>query len=46
MAEALSRQADVVLRPEICNDRGWISAIRASTIVPGREIAERHLGEN
>ena len=45
MAESLGREADIVLHPQICDDR-WVD-FRDPTrfIIPGREIAERYLGE-
>jgi predicted acylesterase/phospholipase RssA len=45
MAESLARQADIVLRPQICDDR-WIDFREpARFIKPGRQIAERYLDE-
>jgi NTE family protein len=45
MAETLGRQADIVLRPEICDDR-WVDFRNpAKYIALGRKIAERRLGE-
>ena len=45
MAESLGRQADIVLRPQICDDH-WVD-FRSPTrfIAPGRKIAERYLDE-
>ena len=45
MAETLGRGADIVLRPEICDDR-WVDFRNPSRfILPGRQIAERYLDE-
>jgi NTE family protein len=45
MAESLGRQADIVLRPEICDDR-WVDfRSPGKYIALGRKIAERHLEE-
>lgn len=45
MAESLSRRADVVLYPEICEDRWFDFRNPGKFIGPGRKIAERHLAE-
>jgi NTE family protein len=45
MAEALGRQADIVLRPQICDDRWLDFRDPGRFIKPGREIAQRHLEE-
>ena len=45
MAESLSRQADIVLRPQICDDRWLDFRDPGRFIKPGRQIAERHLDE-
>jgi len=45
MAEALGRQADVVLHPQICDDR-WVDFREPGRFIkPGREVAERYLDE-
>ncbi len=45
MAESLGRQADIVLRPEICDDR-WLDFRDPGRFIrPGRQIAERYLDE-
>ncbi|HEY2328470.1 MAG TPA: hypothetical protein VGI63_01505, partial [Verrucomicrobiae bacterium] len=45
MAESSSRHADVVLRPQICDDR-WLDFREPGRFIkPGRQIAERHLDE-
>lgn len=45
MAESLGRQADIVLRPQICDDH-WVDfRSPARFIAPGRKIAERYLDE-
>jgi len=45
MAESLGREADIVLHPQICDDR-WVDfRDPARFIKPGREIAERYLDE-
>jgi NTE family protein len=45
MAETLGRGADIVLRPEICDDR-WTDFRNPSRFIqPGRQIAERYLDE-
>lgn len=45
MAEALSRQADIVLRPEISDDY-WVDFRDPGRFIePGRRIAERYLDE-
>jgi NTE family protein len=45
MAEALGRGADIVLRPEISDDR-WIDFREPTRFIqPGRKIAERYLDE-
>ncbi|HTV63503.1 MAG TPA: patatin-like phospholipase family protein, partial [Verrucomicrobiae bacterium] len=45
MSESLSRQADIVLRPRVCDDR-WVDFRSPGRfIAAGREIAERHLPE-
>jgi predicted acylesterase/phospholipase RssA len=45
MAEAGSRRADVVLRPDICSDRWMDYRSPGQYIAAGREIALRQLGE-
>jgi NTE family protein len=45
MSESLSRQADVVLRPRICDDRWMDYRNPGPFITAGRQIAERHLPE-
>jgi NTE family protein len=45
MAEALGRQADLVLRPQICEDNWMDFRNPGRFIQPGRQIAERLLGE-
>jgi len=45
MAESSGRQADIVLRPQICDDR-WLDFRDPGRFIrPGRQIAERHLDE-
>ncbi len=45
MAESLGREADIVLRPEICDDR-WIDFREPGRFIkPGRQITERYLDE-
>jgi NTE family protein len=45
VAEASCRDADVVLRPEICDDR-WLDYGHPGKFIElGREVAERHLDE-
>jgi NTE family protein len=45
MAESLGRQADIVLRPQICDDR-WLDFRDPGRFIrAGRQIAERHLDE-
>lgn len=45
MAETLGRGADLVLRPEICDDR-WVDFRNPGRFIqPGRQIAERYLDE-
>lgn len=45
MSESLGRQADIVLRPRICDDR-WLDFRNPGPfIAAGRQIAERHLPE-
>jgi NTE family protein len=45
MAESLGRKADIVLRPQICDDR-WIDFRDPGRFIqPGRQIAERYLDE-
>ncbi|HKW29538.1 MAG TPA: patatin-like phospholipase family protein [Verrucomicrobiae bacterium] len=45
MAESLGRQADLVLRPQICDDR-WLDFRDPGRFIhAGRQIAERHLDE-
>jgi NTE family protein len=45
MAESLGREADIVLRPEICDDR-WVDFRDPGRFIrPGRQIAERYLDE-
>jgi NTE family protein len=45
MAETLGRKADIVLRPQICDDR-WLDFRDPGRFIrPGREIAERYLDE-
>jgi NTE family protein len=45
MAETLGREADLVLRPEICDDR-WVDFREPGRFIqPGRQIAERYLDE-
>jgi hypothetical protein len=45
MAETLGRQADLLLRPQICDDRWMDFRDPGRFIRPGRQIAERYLGE-
>jgi NTE family protein len=45
MSESLSRQADIVLRPRICDDRWMDFRNPGPFITAGRQIAERHLPE-
>jgi NTE family protein len=45
MAETLGRGADIVLRPEICDDRWTDFRNPGRFIRPGRQIAERYLDE-
>ena len=45
MAETLARGADIVLRPEICDDRWTDFRDPGRFIQPGRQIAERYLDE-
>lgn len=45
MAESLGRQADIELRPEICNDRWLDFRDPGKFIKAGRQIAERYLDE-
>jgi NTE family protein len=45
MAESLGRQADIVLRPQICEDN-WVDFRDPERFIkPGRQIAERYLDE-
>ena len=45
IAEALGRQADIVLRPQICDDR-WLDFRDPGRFIrAGRQIAERYLDE-
>ena len=45
MAEASCQMADLVLRPEIYDDR-WLDYRHPKKFITlGREVAERHLGE-
>ena len=45
MAEAACRMADMVLRPDICDDR-WVDYRNPGKFIKlGREEAERHLEE-
>jgi NTE family protein len=45
IAESLGRGADIVLRPQICDDR-WVDFRHPSRfILPGRQITERYLDE-
>jgi len=45
IAESLGRQADIVLRPQICDDR-WLDFRDPGRFIhAGRQIAERHLDE-
>jgi NTE family protein len=45
MAETLGRGANIVLRPEICDDR-WVDFRDPGRFIqPGRQIAERYLDE-
>ena len=45
MAESLGRQADIILRPQICDDRWMDFRNPGRFIAPGRQIAERYLDE-
>jgi NTE family protein len=45
MAESLSRRADVILSPAICEDRWFDFRHPDKFILPGRKIAEQHLAE-
>jgi NTE family protein len=45
MAESLGRQADIVLRPQVCDDRWLDFRDPGRFIQPGRQIAERYLAE-
>jgi NTE family protein len=45
MSESLSRQADIVLRPRICDDRWMDFRNPGPFITAGRQIAECHLPE-
>lgn len=45
MSETLSRQADIVLRPRICDDRWMDFRNPGPFIAAGRQIAEKHLPE-
>lgn len=45
MAESLSRRADIVLCPAICEDSWFDFRHPDKFILPGRKIAERHLAE-
>ncbi|HTX20513.1 MAG TPA: patatin-like phospholipase family protein [Candidatus Aquilonibacter sp.] len=45
MAESLGRKADIVLRPQICDDRWLDFRDPGRFIQPGRQIAERYLDE-
>ncbi|HEX3628503.1 MAG TPA: patatin-like phospholipase family protein [Verrucomicrobiae bacterium] len=45
MSESLGRQADIVLRPRICDDRWMDFRNPGPFITAGRQIAERHLPE-
>ena len=45
MAESLGRQADIVLRPQICEDNRVDFRDPGRFIKPGRQIAERYLDE-
>jgi len=45
IAESLGRQADIVLRPQICDDR-WLDFRDPGRFIhAGRQIAERYLDE-
>jgi NTE family protein len=45
LADASGRQADLVLRPEVCDDR-WLDCRNPGRFIRlGREVAERHLEE-
>ena len=45
MAETLARGADIILRPQICDDR-WVDFREPNRFIqPGREIALRYLDE-
>jgi len=45
MAESLERQADIVLRPQICEDT-WLDIRDPGRFIkPGRQIAERYIPE-
>jgi NTE family protein len=45
MAESLGRQADIVLHPQICDDHWLDFRDPRRFIKPGRQIAERYIGE-
>ena len=45
MSESLARQADIVLRPRICDDRWMDFRNPGPFIAAGRQIAEHHLPE-
>jgi len=45
VAEAAGKRADLVLRPDICDDRWLDFRDPGKFITPGREVAERHLDE-
>ena len=45
MAETLGRGADIILRPEISDDRWMDFRNPARFIQPGRQITERYLDE-
>jgi len=45
MSESLGRQADIVLRPRICDDRWLDFRSPGRFIEAGRQVTERHLSE-
>ena len=45
LAEASCRLADIVLRPEVCDDRWMDCANPGRFIALGRQVAEKHLDE-
>jgi hypothetical protein len=45
LAEASCRLADLVLRPEVCDDRWMDCANPGRFIALGRQVAEKHLDE-